>query len=323
MPARMGPRTVEASISYMSDQVPRSLTSTGRVYVDRKVTGTDNPPVGLDQVPVVVTIADGREEGHTLDRSGFTLAVDPLDHIDYLDEQQILDRYYQQCCDLVKRVTGARRVHAFDHNVRMSQVVGWLNAGPTDAPQPTLKGGNAVQPPAGVVHNDYSLTSAPLRVRQLAEPPRANDTLAKVLKDQPLIPPDDLPGLMAGRWALINVWRNISAVPVADMPLALCEGPSVPPEDLITFEVRYVDRTGENYFLRHTPGHRWVFFPQATRDEAILLKVWDSHGDGFAAPDTAARVPATFTPHTAFKDPTAPADAPGRQSIEVRTVAFY
>lgn len=26
----------------------------------------------------------------------------PLDHIDYLDEQQILDRYYQQCCDLVK-----------------------------------------------------------------------------------------------------------------------------------------------------------------------------------------------------------------------------
>jgi hypothetical protein len=32
---------------------------------------------------------------------------------------------------------------------------------------------------------------------------------------------------------------------------------------------------------------------------------------------------ADSTPHTAFVDPQTPADAPGRQSIEVRCLVFY
>jgi hypothetical protein len=32
---------------------------------------------------------------------------------------------------------------------------------------------------------------------------------------------------------------------------------------------------------------------------------------------------ARFTPHAAFDDPTSPSDAPARESIEVRTVAFF
>jgi hypothetical protein len=34
-------------------------------------------------------------------------------------------------------------------------------------------------------------------------------------------------------------------------------------------------------------------------------------------------VPARFTPHSAFIDPTAPTDAPPRESIEVRTLVFH
>jgi hypothetical protein len=49
------------------------------------------------------------------------------------------------------------------------------------------------------------------------------------------------------------------------------------------------------------------------RDEAIVFKVYESKKDGRAR----------FTAHTAFVDPTTPADAPPRQSIEIRTIAFF
>jgi hypothetical protein len=48
-------------------------------------------------------------------------------------------------------------------------------------------------------------------------------------------------------------------------------------------------------------------------DEALLLKCFDTRTDGTAR----------FAPHTAFVDPTTPADAPPRESIEVRTLVFH
>jgi hypothetical protein len=47
-------------------------------------------------------------------------------------------------------------------------------------------------------------------------------------------------------------------------------------------------------------------------DEALLLKCFDSDRDV-----------ARFTAHTAFDDPGAPPDTPPRQSVEVRTLAFF
>jgi hypothetical protein len=47
-------------------------------------------------------------------------------------------------------------------------------------------------------------------------------------------------------------------------------------------------------------------------NEAMLLKCFDS--------DTTR---ARFTAHSAFDDPTTPPDAPPRESIEVRTLAFF
>ena len=48
-------------------------------------------------------------------------------------------------------------------------------------------------------------------------------------------------------------------------------------------------------------------------DEALLLKCFDSKTDGRAR----------FAPHTAFDDPTAPADVLPRESIEIRTLVFH
>ena len=57
-----------------------------------------------------------------------------------------------------------------------------------------------------------------------------------------------------------------------------------------------------------------------TPDEVMLLKCFDSRGDGMPG---GTKGLAVRTPHTAFIDPNTPKDAPGRQSIEVRCLVFY
>jgi hypothetical protein len=49
------------------------------------------------------------------------------------------------------------------------------------------------------------------------------------------------------------------------------------------------------------------------RDEALLLKCYDSSVDGRAR----------WTAHTAFDDPTSPPNPAPRESIEARTIAFF
>ena len=56
-----------------------------------------------------------------------------------------------------------------------------------------------------------------------------------------------------------------------------------------------------------------VFYPELATDEAVLIKCFDSEEDGRAR----------FAPHAAFEDPTAPFDVPPRESIELRTLAFF
>ena len=70
---------------------------------------------------------------------------------------------------------------------------------------------------------------------------------------------------------------------------------------------------GEIYNATFSPKHRWYYFPKMARDEAALIKGYDSATDGRAR----------FTLHTAFDDPTTPDDAAPRQSIEIRSFAFF
>merc|ERR1712159_325631 len=82
--------------------------------------------------------------------------------------------------------------------------------------------------------------------------------------------------------------------------------------DRFLYELRFPDRTGENYSLRASPDHRWYYYPTMTKDEALVFKVYDKKEDG-----------PRFVFHTAFDDPSSPADAPPRKSIEVRAIAFF
>ena len=141
-------------------------------------------------------------------------------------------------------------------------------------------------------HNDYTEWSGPQRVRDIL--------------------PDEAESLLSRRFAIIQVWRAIDR-PIVAYPLALADARSVAPQDLMVAERHHPGRIGQTYRLKYNPGHEWSYFPGMRRDEAIVFKVYDSQDDGRAR----------FTPHTSFVDPSTPADAPPRQSIEVRTLAFF
>jgi len=302
---------------YQSDKVPRSVRSTGLVGTNRDLLGSDGEFFGVDPVPVEVEIHDGREKGFTLDSNGFCLHRHDWRHVNYYDNDAVVQTYYSECEALVRSVSGASKVVAFDHNLRAKER---KQAGDS------LEGGNAVQEPLITygVHNDYTMTSAPQRVRQLSRPPNKNDT-RQCPPGESLIPPTDVEALLQGRYVFINVWRNITDRPVERFPLAACDAQSVSVDDLVVFEIRYADRVGENYFVGQSGNsakHRWYYFPRMTKDEVMLLKCWDSRGRDFSE-GAASSAPATFSLHSAFDDFATLPSAPDRESIEVRTVAFF
>lgn len=319
---------------YQSDTVQSSLFRNGKVLTRRNVAGSDNNMEGLhiDLRPIRVWNGRIASPALTLEVNGFQLCQRPSpseaasgESTDFYDNRWVLERYYPDCARVLKEATGAARVIPFDHNVRSAS--GKANG-------TKLQGGNAVQGPALLVHGDYTLTSAPQRIRDLAEPPKINDTLRPLLgADRSALPPKHIESLLSNagvasgsRWAIINVWRNIRPEPVQSIPLAMCDGQSVSPADLVVFEIHYGDRIGENYLSKHNPRHKWHYFPHLARDEVLLLKQWDSAG-GLArfggAQGDAHTGTSTFSFHSAFMDPTTPDDAPDRESIEVRCIVLY
>lgn len=159
---------------------------------------------------------------------------------------------------------------------------------PADLSQQTT-----VQRPAVLlVHSDYTVTSGPQRVRDLL--------------------PQEADALLSRRVAFYNVWKPLYD-PVEELPLAICDASTQQEGDLLRMELKYRERTGEIYVMRYSPEHRWTYFPHMQPDQAILLKTYDSETDGRAR----------FAGHAAFEDPTTPPNARKRESIEVRTMAFF
>ena len=312
--------------NYIDASVPSSLYRNGRVYLHRGPDGNDSQLEGYIPDAQQITVRDARtldgDEAPDFQRNGFGRFDHPLSdpNLDFLNHESVVRRYYPACETLMRSVTGASHVFAFDHNVR------WAH-GQRNRTQ--IEGGQKVQGPIRVVHGDYTLTSGPQRLRDLAQPPRVNDTMRPYLPDGAALIASELveQALGAGgRFALINVWRNIASEPVARDPLGFCDAQTVEPADLVVFELRYEDRTGENYFAHHSDRHRWLYYSGLSRDEPILIKQWDSagafaHSSGERS-DHGANI-CTMNFHSAFEDPASAPDAPERCSIEVRCAVIY
>ena len=214
-----------------------------------------------------------------LDTHGFVF----VDHVtqvrDFTDDAERTRVYDPEVQALIKKVSGASDVVVFDHTIRITDDDSQRVSGA----RPTVKG----------VHNDYTEASAPVRLREIVGAEEAERRMKK-------------------RWAIVQVWRPIRGAVMID-PLGICDGRSIPQQGFIKVERRYKYRTGEVYHIAYNAAHRWFWFPQMTRNEALVFKVFDSD----------QTKPSRFTAHSAFDDPNTPADAPPRESIETRTFAFW
>jgi len=154
------------------------------------------------------------------------------------------------------------------------------------------KQGN-VRRPARHVHNDYTAASI---VQRLIDLLGGDEAVAK----------------LQNRFMELNLWRPLENR-VQSSPLAIADASSIHTDDLVKAEIIYSDRKGEIYEVLHRDSQLWYYYPDMTPDEALVFIGYDSQ------PKCAGR----FTPHTAFDDPTSPADAIPRKSIEFRAIAFF
>ncbi len=264
---------IQARVNYTLDTGVKPMSETGVA---------NGPIVRATGVadPHIIAIEDGRPRRRefSLDGSGFEFADHPTAVVDFLDRDELRAVYYPEAADLIARMSGARRVHVFDHTLRTSD----------EADRAARK----LREPVHTVHNDYTEWSGPQRVRDLL--------------------PDEAEGLIARRFAIIQVWRAIAA-PIERDPLAIADARSLAPGDFIPAERRFPDRVGEIYMFQFNPAHRWTWFPRMRRDEALVFKVYDSAANGRAR----------WGAHASFAEPATRPDAPPRESIEIRAFAFF
>ena len=152
--------------------------------------------------------------------------------------------------------------------------------------------GSRIKGYAGRVHNDYTAWSAPQRVRDLMG--------------------DEAEELLKHRYAEINVWRPIRG-PLLRSPLALCDA-----HDAVGGEPRRLRAALSRPHRRDLCGH-------LQSGAALVLFPEDAGGRGGADPllRLGALGRGAFLGARRLRRPETPANAPPRESIEVRALVFF
>ena len=235
----------------------------------------------LEIVPVEMDIADARLAAPTVDAAGFTLLAHRSAVADFSDRAAVDSRYRPEVIELIHELSGADLVLVNSPGIlRFSE-------------RSSQSGALDNSRPARFAHVDVSDSTARVFAERAAPPGRA-----------------------IRRFVHYNIWRAISAPP-QDVPLAVCDARSVAAGDLLAADAVF-DKPGETEWsfeglvLAHAAGHRWHWFPDMQRDEALVFKTHDSE------PGRAHCVP-----HVAFDNSACPAHAPPRASIEMRALAFW
>jgi hypothetical protein len=284
----------------------RSLEPDGKIFFCTLPNGDriETERQGMEVAPLKVTVRNARRLPDAFDDRCFALRSwhTALSYDDFFVHEKVQGVIFPESEALLKETLGAAVVLPFDYIVRS---VKKYNEG-------VRMSGDSQQAVKGVatgVHADYTLNGGPRRLEQLATAPKTNDVRERSLSVE------ELQRARKGRWMIVNLWRNIRAEPLEKTPLAVCDATSVRDEDLVCLEQRFVDRTGENYLAHHASRQQWYYYPKMKIDEVLLLKTWDSK-EGLSVSDR-------FTFHAAFQDPSSSADAPERESMEVRCLCIF
>jgi hypothetical protein len=159
---------------------------------------------------------------------------------------------------------------------------------------------------ANIVHNDLNDNSGRVRCREL---------LTKNLRNfgrEQHYTPAEADAKMSRRFVSINLAKPMETV--GQYPFVLCAWPSFSDQPYITNYRIYDDRVGETTRFTYRPNHEWYWFPQQKPTEVSMLKCYDSVTDGSVS---------RWSFHSSCIDPTAPADAPCRKNLVVRSFIFF
>ncbi|KAI0204274.1 methyltransferase [Astrocystis sublimbata] len=274
----------------------------------------------------VHSFRDAAPSEFNTDVTGFGLVRWPTGEKAFVDDEAVRGAYYDDVvallkanCALLPSNSGTgkdgadnkvRKVVIFDHTIRR-RVEG------------------AARAPVQQVHVDQTPAAAVARVRRH-------------------LPAEEAEELLKHRFQLINVWRPISHA-ATDHPLAVIDWRSTVPQDFTPIDLLYPKRAtgqegddddrgkekvptstrfaiddyevrGETMGVLKNENHRYYYVKDMAPEEALLLKCYDSWGEGEPGGKQGLAV---RTPHTAFVDPATPPDAKPRESIEVRALVFY
>jgi hypothetical protein len=238
----------------------------------------------LNVVPRTVVVDDARHRAQPpgLDVEGFTLRAHASAVHDFRDPAEIARVHVAEIRELLLVASGADHVEVTGSGVLRF------------AERSAESGARNNSRPARFVHVDVSDATAQ----------------AFYARSRPAN------GREIRRSAQYNVWRVLTPPP-QDVPLAVCDAASVAGDDLIAADAVF-DTPGrpewsfEGLVVAHNPAHRWHWFPDMNREEALVFKTHDSD-----------REQAHCVPHVAFDNPLVGADAAPRASIEMRATALW
>ncbi|RWA11196.1 hypothetical protein EKO27_g3895 [Xylaria grammica] len=116
--------------------------------------------------------------------------------------------------------------------------------------------------------------------------------------------------ILRQRIRAINVWKPLCN-PVEEWPLAVCDGTTVKPDDLVETDSVRQGSVSTNYYVKYAPEQMWYYLKHQSPEEVLIFKHFDSEPG----------IPAPYALHASIRQDV-PADAKPRQSIEVRTLVF-
>ncbi len=274
-------RTVEGVVSYNGQMAERP-----RYYANDH----SRDVLNLDPRTVVIEDARTMADPPRLDREGFVLVPHKSAVVDFRDADEVSRVHVDEIERLLQEVTGADRVV-------MAGRGGILRFGES-APE-SGKLNNSY--PARFIHIDCSDPTAVANAERSAP----KDDAGKPIPYR--------------RFCHYNVWRVLSPPP-QDIPLTICDARTLAPEDLQFADAIFDPPAGsgapewsfEGLLVHHNPRHRWIYYSNMSRDEALVFKTNDS--------DPAR---AHHVPHSAFDDPSCPKGVPTRVSIEIRACCYW
>jgi hypothetical protein len=261
--------------------VSAAIAYAGRSVARPRYHANDQSRDVLDIAPVAMPITDARGGALSLDGSGFTLLPHHSALVDFADRAAVDAVHRSEIVELIAGLSGADQVLVSSPGLlRFSEKS--LRCGALDNSRP-----------ARFAHVDISDATAAAFAQRAAPA-----------------------GRRLARFVHYNIWRALSAPP-QDVPLTVCDARTVAPGDLILADAIF-DSPGqpewsfEGLVVAHNPAHRWYWYPDMTREEALVFKTHDS------APGRAHCVP-----HVAFNNPSCGSDAAPRVSIEMRALALW